>query len=309
MKEDLLALTTEQVNEQSKNIDQQTSYGILEIMNAEDSKVGEAVQKCLHEIASAVDQIHLAIKNGGRLIYVGAGTSGRLGLLDAAECPPTFGTPHDMVQAIMAGGAEAILKAIEGAEDNAEQGAQDLKDKNLTPKDIVVGITASGRTPYVTGALNYAKELGAGTVAIACNKNSRVGQIADVAIEVEVGPEVITGSTRLKAATAQKMILNMLSTATMVKLGKVYQNLMIDVAPTNVKLVDRARRIISSITGFTYEKAAEALEQANLEVKTAIVMLEGGVSPEEARKALEEAEGLVRGAIEIVKRVKAGEEQ
>lgn len=309
MKEDLLALTTEQVNEQSKNIDQQTSYGILEIMNAEDSKVGEAVQKCLHEIASAVDQIHLAIKSGGRLIYVGAGTSGRLGLLDAAECPPTFGTPHDMVQAIMAGGAEAILKAIEGAEDNAEQGAQDLKDKNLTPKDIVVGITASGRTPYVTGALNYAKELGAGTVAIACNKNSRVGQIADVAIEVEVGPEVITGSTRLKAATAQKMILNMLSTATMVKLGKVYQNLMIDVAPTNVKLVDRARRIISSITGFTYEKAAEALEQANLEVKTAIVMLEGGVSPEEARKALEEAEGLVRGAIEIVKRVKAGEEQ
>lgn len=309
MKEDLLALTTEQVNEQSKNIDQQTSYGILEIMNAEDSKVGEAVQKCLHEIASAVDQIHLAIKSGGRLIYVGAGTSGRLGLLDAAECPPTFGTPHDMVQAIMAGGSEAILKAIEGAEDNAEQGAQDLKDKNLTPKDIVVGITASGRTPYVTGALNYAKELGAGTVAIACNKNSRVGQIADVAIEVEVGPEVITGSTRLKAATAQKMILNMLSTATMVKLGKVYQNLMIDVAPTNVKLVDRARRIISSITGFTYEKAAEALEQANLEVKTAIVMLEGGVSPEEARKALEEVEGLVRGAIEIVKRVKAGEEQ
>lgn len=309
MKEDLLALTTEQVNEQSKNIDQQTSYGILEIMNAEDSKVGEAVQKCLHEIASAVDQIHLAIKNGGRLIYVGAGTSGRLGLLDAAECPPTFGTPHDMVQAIMAGGAEAILKAIEGAEDKAEQGAQDLKDKNLTYKDIVVGITASGRTPYVIGALNYAKELGAGTVAIACNKNSRVGQIADVAIEVEVGPEVITGSTRLKAATAQKMILNMLSTATMVKLGKVYQNLMIDVAPTNVKLVDRARRIISSITGVTYEKAAEALEQANLEVKTAIVMLEGGVSPEEARKALEEAEGLVRGAIEIVKRVKAGEEQ
>lgn len=306
MKEDLLGLTTEQVNEQSKNIDQQSSYNIVSIMNAEDAKVSAAVQECLHEIATAVDHIHAALKSGGRLIYVGAGTSGRLGLLDAAECPPTFGTPHELVQAIMAGGSQAILKAVEGAEDNTEQAVLDLKEKQLGPKDIVIGVTASGRTPYVIGALEYANDLGAGTVAIACNKNSKVGQLADVAIEVEVGPEVITGSTRLKAATAQKMILNMLSTATMVKLGKVYQNLMIDVSATNVKLVDRARRIVSSITGVTYEQATEVLNQANQEVKTAIVMLEGQVSVQEAKQAIEEAEGMVHQAIALAKKAGTG---
>lgn len=307
MKEDLLTLTTEQINEQSINIDNQSTYDMLRIMNDEDKKVGEAVQHCLHDIARAVDQIHQAIKNGGRLIYVGAGTSGRLGILDAAECPPTFGTPPEMVQALMAGGPQAILKAVEGAEDSKEQAVQDLKDKQLKASDIVVGITASGRTPYVIGAIEYAKELGAPTVAIACNTSSKVGQLADIAIEVEVGPEVIMGSTRLKAATAQKLVLNMLSSATMIKLGKIYQNLMIDLAPTNVKLIDRARRIVSNVTGVSYEKAQEVLDLTNQEVKTAIVMIEGNVSAEVAKHSIKQADGLVRKAIELASRMGTGD--
>ncbi|MDQ0166310.1 N-acetylmuramic acid 6-phosphate etherase [Bacillus horti] len=307
MKEDLISLTTEQINEQSRNIDKQSTYDILKIMNNEDHKVAQAVQNCLQPISEAVDQIHHSIRHGGRLIYVGAGTSGRLGILDAAECPPTFGTPHEMVQAIMAGGSKAILQAVEGAEDSSEHGRLDLIEKELQAGDTVVGITASGRTPYVVGALQYAKEVGAATVGIACNSNSRVGQVADIAIEVEVGPEVIMGSTRLKAATAQKMVLNMLSTATMVKLGKVYQNLMIDLAPTNVKLIDRARRIVANVTNSSYEKAQQVLDLADQEVKTAIVMIEGDATANEARRSIEEAGGMVRAAIGHVLKVKEGD--
>jgi N-acetylmuramic acid 6-phosphate etherase len=235
-----------------------------------------------------------AFKNGGRLIYVGAGTSGRLGILDASECPPTFGVEPTLVQGLIAGGEKAILKAIEGAEDDEESGQLDLKAISINEKDVVVGIAASGRTPYVIGALKYANEVGATTASISNNKHSVIGKIAQIAIEVETGPEVLTGSTRLKAGTAQKLVLNMISTASMIGIGKVYENLMVDVQPTNKKLVERSKRIIMEATGVDYNTAQTYFLRANQEVKPAIVMILLNCSYEEALDKLEKSNGFIR---------------
>ncbi|WP_412977104.1 N-acetylmuramic acid 6-phosphate etherase [Ornithinibacillus sp. 179-J 7C1 HS] len=295
----LSALVTEMRNEHSMTIDNMSTSEILSVINNEDLKVALAVQQVLPEVEQAVEKIYYSLKNGGRLFYVGAGTSGRLGILDAVECPPTYSTPPELVQAVMAGGKKAIEKAVEGAEDSEELGANDLAERGLTEIDVVVGIAASGRTPYVAGALKYAKKIGAATVSLTSNKNAVISQIADVKIEVETGPEVITGSTRMKAATAHKLILNMLTTTTMIKIGKVYENLMVDVKVSNLKLQERAISIVSTITGVSYEVAKEALTKSNNEVKPAIVMLKAKVTLKEAKDAIEVANGFVRKAIEI----------
>jgi len=297
----ITSLTTEQRNDRSRNIDQLSTLEIISLMNKEDGTVAEAVEKALPQIEAAIEAIYHTLKNNGRLFYVGAGTSGRLGVLDAAECPPTFCTPPELVQAIIAGGESAIFTAVEGAEDCREDGAKDLERKGITKSDVVVGIAASGRTPYVIGALEYARSLGAVTVSLACNQNAEISQYADHKIEVVVGPEILSGSTRLKSATAQKMILNMLSTTTMIKLGKIYDNLMVDLHASNIKLVERAKRIVMEITGVAYEEAAEALKLTNQKVKPAIVMLMGGVSVERANEAIEQANGFTRRAIELAK--------
>jgi N-acetylmuramic acid 6-phosphate etherase len=245
-----------------------------------------------------VEQIARSLGQGGRLIYAGAGTSGRIAILDASECPPTFGVDEGVVVALIAGGTMAVQHAVEGAEDDADAGRRDLEEISLSGKDVVVGITASGQAPYVRGALDYARSLGAFTVALSCNVSAEISKGADVAIEVVTGPEVLTGSTRLKAGTAQKMVLNMLTTAAMVLQGKAYGNYMIDVKPLNLKLQDRARRILMKTTGASYEEAGAALEMAKMHTKTAFVMLKTGLSSEEARKKLEEAGGFVRAVIE-----------
>lgn len=287
-------LVTESRNPKTMNIDLMPIHEILKVMNEEDQTVPLAVEKAIPEIEKAVKFAIDSFQKGGRLIYIGAGTSGRLGILDASECPPTFGVDPGMVQGIIAGGLEAISRAIEGAEDNETLGGDDLKRIGLTENDTVVGIAASGRTPYVIGALKYAKQIGAKTVAISNNKNSRIGKLVDVAIEVETGPEVITGSTRLKAGTAQKLVLNMISTASMIGIGKVYENLMVDVQPTNEKLVNRAQRIIMEATGCDRETASKALDLAEKNVKAAIIMILLNCSYEEAIEKLEEADGFVR---------------
>ena len=287
-------LVTESRNPKTMNIDLMPIHEILKVMNEEDQTVPLAVEKVIPEIEKAVKFAIDSFQKGGRLIYIGAGTSGRLGILDASECPPTFGVEPGMVQGIIAGGLEAISKAIEGAEDNETLGGDDLKRIGLTENDTVVGIAASGRTPYVIGALNYAKQIGAKTVAISNNKNSQIGKLVDVAIEVETGPEVITGSTRLKAGTAQKLVLNMISTTSMIGIGKVYENLMVDVQPTNEKLVNRAQRIIMDATGCDREIASKTLKLANKNVKAAIIMILLNCSYEEAIEKLEEADGFVR---------------
>jgi N-acetylmuramic acid 6-phosphate etherase len=296
--ESIAKLATEQTNEDTANLDQMNALEIVEAMNREDQSVALAVQAALPQIAQAVDRIAEALTNGGRLFYTGAGTSGRLGVLDASECPPTFGTDPILVQALHAGGEAALVNAIEGAEDDFEAGGEDLKQAGLKAGDVVVGIAASGRTPYVAGALTFAKGAGASTVALSCNSPAEISGLADVAIEVVTGPEVLMGSTRLKAGTAQKMVLNMLSTATMVRLGKAYRNLMIDVKPTNVKLVDRACRILMLATGVDYEKASQALQATNNQVKTALVMIETGLSAEEAQMRLDDVNGFARKAID-----------
>lgn len=296
---DLSILTTEQINDKTKIIDQLSTDEIVRLINEEDKTVALAVEKILPEISDSIDSVYHALKNGGKLFYVGAGTSGRLGVLDAAECPPTFRTPPELVQALIAGGKGAMFLAVEGAEDDTNQGANDLKEIGFCSKDVVVGIAASGRTPYVVGALEYAKQLGATTIALSCNKNAGISRVADHKIEVIVGPEILTGSTRLKAATAHKMILNMITTTTMIKLGKVYQNLMVDLNASNNKLIVRARNIVMEITKVSYEKAEEILNITNWEVKPAIVMIEADVSFEAAKKYIEEAEGSVRNAIEL----------
>ncbi|MFS0612377.1 N-acetylmuramic acid 6-phosphate etherase [Lederbergia ruris] len=301
----LSELITEQVNENSKDIDQMSTLQMIQLMNEEDEKVIEAIQSVVPSIAEATDQIHHALQQGGRLFYIGAGTSGRLGVLDAAECPPTFYTPPEMVQGIIAGGNQAMFVAVEGAEDDPEGGAQDLKERKLTSKDIVVGIAASGRTPYVIGALEYARSIGVKTIGLTSNHGTPIGKLADYSIEVVVGPEVLTGSTRLKAATAHKMVLNMFTTISMIKMGKAYENLMIDVQPTNSKLVDRARTMLMTITGKTFEEAKKALEETNLKVKPAIVMLEAEVSYEEAVAYIDQAKGFVRKAIELAQQSNA----
>jgi N-acetylmuramic acid 6-phosphate etherase len=295
----LSALTTEMRNAHSMTIDNMSTGEILSVINNQDMKVALAVQQVMPQIEKAVEKVYHSLKNGGRLFYVGAGTSGRLGILDAVECPPTFSTPPELIQAVMAGGTKAIEKAVEGAEDSEELGAKNLEERELTEIDVVVGIAASGRTPYVVGALKHAQKIGAATVSLTSNQNAVISQFAEVNIEVDTGPEVITGSTRMKAATAHKLILNMLTTTTMIKIGKVYENLMVDVKVSNHKLKVRAINIVSTITNVSYEKAKETLEQSNNEVKPAIVMIKANVSLEKAKHAIQSANGFVRKAIEI----------
>ena len=269
---DLTKLTTEQSNAHTANLDEMSPLQIVQAMNREDATVPLAIEKELPIIAKVIEVTAVKLSNTGRLLYIGAGTSGRLGVLDAAECPPTFYTDPEMVQGLIAGGEKAMFKAIEGAEDSEQLGQQALQEIHLTKNDVVVGIAASGRTPYVIGALKYALEIGATTVALSCNKNAEISQYAQYAIEVPVGPEVLTGSTRLKAGTAQKLVLNMISTGTMIQLGKAYNNLMIDVQPTNSKLVERAKYILMQITNISYERAEQLLTMTDYRIKPAILM-------------------------------------
>lgn len=291
------ALISESRNPATMELDKLSTLEMLACINDEDRKVPEAIRLVIPAIARAVDLAAAALKQGGRLIYLGAGTSGRLGVLDASECPPTFGVPHGMVIGLIAGGPGALLKAVEGAEDDMSLGERDLQALKLTPIDMVVGLAASGRTPYVIGALRYARQLGCPTAAISCNPDSPIAQEAQVAISPIVGPEALTGSTRMKSGTAQKLVLNMLSTGAMVKLGKVYQNLMVDVKATNVKLVDRACRIVVEATGASRTEAENALSQTEFEVKPAILMILKGVTAEQARQSLRQHNGYLRAAL------------
>jgi N-acetylmuramic acid 6-phosphate etherase len=296
--EQLKNLATEQRNPVSMDIDSKSTIEILKIINDEDKKVPFAVEKELPYIAEAVDILVEAFKKGGRLIYVGAGTSGRLGILDASECPPTYGTPPEMVQGLIAGGYQAIRKAVEGAEDYEENGAKDIEESNVNEKDVVCGIAASKRTPYVIGAIKKAKELGAKTLFVTCVPRETFDvPFVDVAICPYVGPEVIMGSTRMKSGTAQKLVLNMLTTTSMIRLGKVYENMMIDLQMTNKKLVERSKRVVMTVTNVDYDTAEKVLKEAGGHVKTALVMILANVNAEEARKRLEKANGFVRYAI------------
>ena len=297
MKLNLNGMTTERRNPRTMNLDTMSELEIVTAINDEDARVPLAIAKKLPEIAQAARWAVEAFEQGGRLFYMGAGTSGRLGVLDAAECPPTFGVDPGMVVGLIAGGEKAFIKAVEGAEDDRALGQSDLEAHNLTAKDVVIGIAASGRTPYVLGGLAYARSVGCRTAAIACNPGSAVGKAADLAIEVEVGPEVLTGSTRLKSGTAQKLILNMISTASMVRAGKAYQNLMVDVMQNNEKLHTRAENIVIDATGVTRPEARSAIDAAGGSVKVAITMLLADCSADEARSRLEKAGGHVRAAI------------
>ena len=288
---------TEQRNAASKNLDRMTAPEIVHLMNREDRKVAVAVGRENAAIARAVDAIVGGIRNGGRLIYVGAGSSGRMGMLDAAECPPTFGTSPKLVQALIAGGRRAITEAVEGAEDSARAGERDLRAKKLTRRDVVVGIAASGTTPYVLGALKYAGKRGAMTVAVTANLRMPVGRLAKIVIAPEVGPEVLTGSTRLKAGTSQKMVLNMLSTAVMARLGHVYENLMIDMVLTNEKVAERALRILVEASGKSASAAEHALRATGHDMRVALVMLKRRVDVREAKKRLKAAGGNLRRAL------------
>ena len=294
---DLAKLTTESRNPRTMNLDEISPLQLVSVMNQEDLCVVSAVKAVLSQVATSVQWAKEALEAGGRLIYFGAGTSGRLGVLDAVECPPTFGVSSDVVVGLIAGGERAFVRAVEGAEDDPELCKKELLAINLKESDLAVGLAASGRTPYVIGGLRYAKEIGCRTVAIACNKDSAIGKEADLAIEPTPGPEVLTGSTRLKAGTAQKMILNMISTGSMVGIGKAYQNLMVDVQQTNNKLVVRAQNITMAATGCTRDEAAAALHEANGSAKVAIVMLLTKVSAKEAQNQLDAAQGHVRDAL------------
>jgi N-acetylmuramic acid 6-phosphate etherase len=289
---------TEQRNQASKELDHMSSREIVELMNGEDHKVPGAVARVLPAIARAVDGIVARMQAGGRLIYVGAGTSGRLGVLDASECPPTFGTSPELVRALIAGGRKAITQPVEGAEDNMAKARRELKQLQTARNDTVVGIAASGSTPYVLAAIAYAKKRSALTIAITANRKSPLAKAAHIAITPDVGPEVLTGSTRLKAGTAQKMVLNMLSTATMVRLGHAYENLMIDLTKTNRKLRDRARRILVEATGRNVSDVEHALRQSKHSLRVALVMLKRRTSAERARKYLESAGGDLRRALD-----------
>lgn len=294
---DLTELTTETRNERTMGLDQMTPLELATVMNEEDENVVKAVKEVLPQIATAITWAADSLRRGGRIIYIGAGTSGRLGVLDAVECPPTFGVSPDMVIGLIAGGEKAFVKAVEGAEDSTTLCVEDLKNLNLNSNDIVIGLAASGRTPYVIHGLAYAQSLGCRTVGIACNRQSEVGAAAELAIEPVSGPEVLTGSTRLKSGTAQKMILNMISTGSMVGIGKVYQNLMVDVQQTNEKLVVRAQNIAIAATGCSRDDAKTALLKADGHVKTAIVMILLHCDVEEARKQLKKADGHIRQAL------------
>lgn len=292
-------LLTEARNPQTMELDSMTPLEIVTAMNREDARVPESIRPQLPNIARCVAWATEAIRSGGRLIYMGAGTSGRLGVLDAVECPPTFGVSPDVVVGLIAGGERAFVRAVEGAEDSRELGKADLEAIGLTQKDLVVGIAASGRTPYVLGGLAYANSLGCKTAAISCNPGSAVGKEAGLAIEVAPGPECLTGSTRLKAGTAQKLILNMISTATMVGCGKAYSNLMVDVMQTNEKLVVRAQNIVMEATGVSRDSAKEAIAQAGGSCKLAVTMILADCTVEDAKERLERCGGSVRQAIAL----------
>ncbi|MGF1728333.1 N-acetylmuramic acid 6-phosphate etherase [Photobacterium kasasachensis] len=298
MKIDLSKMVTESRNTASQHIDTLNTLDMLKVINDEDKKVALAVEQALPEIAQAVDVIAAAFQKGGRLIYSGAGTSGRLGILDASECPPTYGSKPEQVVGLIAGGHQAIFKAVENAEDNRELGAGDLKALNFNQHDVLVGIAASGRTPYVQGAMSYAKSVGATVACISCNPQSEMTELADISITPVVGPEVVTGSSRMKAGTAQKLVLNMLTTGAMIRTGKVYGNLMVDVEATNAKLVERQKKIVMEATECNREEAETALEACNGHCKTAIVMILAQLSAEEAKLLLVNNNGFIRKAIE-----------
>jgi N-acetylmuramic acid 6-phosphate etherase len=291
-------LTTEQQNPASIDIDAKSSREILAIINAEDKKVPAAVEACLDSVAALVDDVVAAFKKGGRLVYVGAGTSGRLGVLDASECPPTYGTPPEMVQGLIAGGREALVRSIENAEDNTEQGAADLERIGFCSRDVVVGITASGQAPYVLGAMDEARKLGAVVAAISCNASSKTFELAKHRIYVDVGPEVVAGSTRMKAGTAQKLVLNMITTASMIRMGKVYRNLMIDLVPVNKKLIERSKGLIVKATACDYETAAKALAESGNKPKIAILMVLLGIGKLEAEELVASHDGHLSLAVD-----------
>ena len=296
---DLSRLTTERRNPASAHIDSCTTLEMVTIMQQEDSKIASAIEKILPEIARAIDATSQRLENGGRLFYLGAGTSGRLGILDASECPPTYGTDPELVQGLIAGGIPAIFRAQEGAEDNPGLAVHDLKEHGFSAKDVLVGIAASGRTPYVIGGLKYARELGALTIALACSEHAEIAALADIALTPVTGPEVVTGSTRMKAGTAQKLVLNMLSTGTMIKLGKVYGNLMVDVKASNKKLEERAIRIVMEGSGCERTEAEKALKGADGHAKLAILMVVAGVSAIEGKALLERTSGHLAAAIRL----------
>jgi len=299
MNDKLGQLATEQANGRFADLDLLSTAEVLRLMNEEDARIHEAVAGCMNAIALSVERVSDRLRSGGRLFYVGAGTSGRLGALDAYECPPTFGTEPSLVQALLAGGPAA--QANEEAEDDEAQGVEDLRKRMLTDKDAVVGIAASGRTPYVIGALQYARQTGAATIALSCNLNSEIGLISDIAIEVPVGSEVLAGSTRLKAGTAQKMVLNMISTASMIRLGKVYMNYMVDMQASNEKLRARCKRIVSQATGAEEAAVSAALKASGYNAKIGIVMLLANVDAREAERLLTNAQGRIRDALLLVK--------
>lgn len=295
----LNTLLTETRNPATMDIDQKSTLDIVTLINQEDQKVATTIQDILPHIAQAVDLIVAAIEKGGRLFYLGAGTSGRLGILDASECPPTYGTPPELVVGLIAGGAPAILQAIEGAEDSTTLAMEDLQNKQLNSSDILVGIAASGRTPYVIGGLHYAKSIGCSTISLTCSPQSEMSKIATLSLTVLTGAEVITGSTRMKAGTAQKMVLNMLTTATMIRLGKVYSNLMVDVQATNLKLKERTKSIVALATGASHIQVNTALIAANGSAKLAILMLLTDLPVGEANILLQQTNGFIGRALTL----------
>ncbi|GCF06487.1 N-acetylmuramic acid 6-phosphate etherase [Dictyobacter arantiisoli] len=300
--QNLGTLATESINSASAEIDRMSALEIVRVMNAEDAKVALAVEQELPQIAQAIEEIAARMREGGRLLYIGAGTSGRLGILDASECPPTFGTTPEQIVGLIAGGPIATANAVEDAEDSPDAGRAELEQLHIQARDTVVGIAASGRTPYVLGALAYARTQGALTIGIACNPYSPLTQHTDIMIEPEVGPEILTGSTRLKSGTAQKMVLNMLSTGAMILLGKTFGNLMVDVIATNQKLVQRATKIVQTATGLDREQAAILLQEADGETKTAIVIGCTHVSPTIAREQLAAHQNNLRSTLEALKK-------
>lgn len=299
MDEHLASLLTEKVNERTKQIDCCDTVGILNMINQEDMTVPAAVGKVIPQIALAVDMITEAVKNDGRLFYFGAGTSGRLGVLDASECTPTFGVDPSLVQGYIAGGDVALRTAVEGCEDSEEQGRKDVEKVGVTSKDVVVGITASGRTPYVMGVVRQAAAIGARTVGVATNPNNLLQEAVDISITPVVGSEAIMGSTRMKSGTAQKLVLNMLSTSVMIKLGKVYGNRMVDLRATNIKLVERAKRIFSDVTGEPEEVAQQYLDAAGMETKVAIMMFYSGLGASEAKRELQKNNDSLRQSLSL----------
>lgn len=297
--EKLPFLLTEQSNVKTTRLDEMSIREILTTMNEEDETIALAVRQVLPQIEKAVEKVAHAFKIGGRLIYVGAGTSGRIGVMDAVECPPTFSTPPEQVQAVLAGGAGAMYVAVEGAEDDAMLGAKDLEALRVNEKDVILGIAASGRTPYVKGALLYAQSCGAVTVSLSSNERAIISECADIPIEVLTGPEILTGSTRLKAATAHKMVLNMISTTAMIKNGKVYKNLMVDLHASNYKLRERAKKMVCTLTDIGYVQAEAVLEETDYHVKVAVVMILAETTKERAHQLLLESDGFVGKALKL----------